>query len=155
MWNSLILKHSYSLFFFLLLFLQGCSDNATVNIFDKKITQNKTECMRLVVFPPDKKIEKTLNELYPFNDSCPVKLEVNTKSSIVCNSNQNSQRKALSNFPTSYLKMQISKNNSLKYSYYIDLSESVTTDDVKNAFERIKKDLILNYNKIRLNNFNE
>lgn len=125
----------------MLLFLQGCSDNATVNIFDEKIAQSKIECMRLVIFPPDEKIQKTLNELYSFDDSCSVKLEVSSKSGIVCNSNQNSDKKALSNFPTSYLRMQISKSGKLFYSYYIDLTHSVDEKDIKTAFERIKKDL--------------
>ncbi len=98
--------------------------------------------MKLVVSPPDEKVQKTLNELYSFDDSCSVELEVSLKSSIVCNSNQNSQKKALSNFPISYLRMQVSKNGQLFYSYYIDLTHSVSDEDVKIAFKRIKKDLI-------------
>jgi hypothetical protein len=98
--------------------------------------------MKLVVFPPDENIEKTLNGLYSFDDSCSTKLDVSHKSGIVCNSNQNSQKKALSNFPTSYLKIQISKDGKLFYSYYIDLKDSVTQDDSITAFERIQKDLI-------------
>mgnify|MGYP000020369801 CR=1 FL=1 len=98
--------------------------------------------MRLVVFPPDEELENTLHKLYSFNDSCCVRLEVSLKRGIVCNSNQNSQKKALSNFPTSYLRMQISKDKKLFYSYYIDLKDSVTGEDAKSAFERIKKDLI-------------
>ncbi|EHP28615.1 hypothetical protein SMGD1_0088 [Sulfurimonas gotlandica GD1] len=98
--------------------------------------------MRLVVFPPDEKIEKTLNELYSFDKQCSIKMDVSHKSGIVCNSNQNSQKKALSNFPTSYLKIQISKDGKLFYSYYIDLKDSVTQDDSITAFERIQKDLI-------------
>ena len=98
--------------------------------------------MRLVVFPPDKEVQKSLEELYSFDDACSIKLEVNIKKGIVCNSNQNSNKKALSNFPTSYLRMQISKNRQLFYSYYIDLKDSVSDEDVSRAFKRIKKDLI-------------
>jgi hypothetical protein len=136
------LKLSYSLSLFLFLFLQGCSDNATVNIFDEKLSKTKIECMRLVVFPPDEEVQKSLEKLYTFDDSCPIRLEVNLKRGIVCNSNQNSNKKALSNFPTSYLRMQISKNRQLFYSYYIDLKDSVSGEDVQRAFKRIKKDLI-------------
>ena len=132
---------AYIFLFYWVVFLQGCSDNAIVNIFDKKITQNRIECMKLVLFPPDEKIEKTLKKLYSFDDSCAVKFEVSKKSGIVCNSNQNSQKKALTNFPSSYLRMQI-KNKRLLYSYYIDLDHDVTSEDVEKAFARIQKDLI-------------
>ena len=98
--------------------------------------------MRLVVFPPDAQVEDALKELYTFEESCPVRLEVSLKKGIVCNSNQNSDKKALTNFPTSYLRMQVSKNRQLFYSYYIDLEDSVSGEDVKKAFKRIKKDLV-------------
>ncbi len=135
--------NSYIIFLFLsLFFLQGCSDNAIVTIFDKKITEEKIECLKLVVFPPDEMLETTLKQLYTFDEDCSLKLEVSKKGGIVCNSNQNSQKKALSNFPSSYLKMQISSNK-IHYSYYIDLSDDVTSEDIKKAFARIKKDIII------------
>ena len=96
--------------------------------------------MKLVFFPQDKNIEKTLKELYHFDETCTVKLEVSKKSGIVCNSNQNSQTKALTGLPESYLRMQI-KNEKLLYSYYIDLENDVTDADVQRAFKRIEKDL--------------
>ena len=136
------MKHWYSFLPFLLLFLQGCSDNATVNIFNEKLAQTKMECMGLVVFPPDEEVENALKKLYTFDDACALRLEVNLKRGIVCNSNQNSNKKALSNFPTSYLRMQISKDRQLFYSYYIDLKDSVSGEDAARAFKRIKKDLI-------------
>ena len=128
--------------FFILFFLFGCSDNATVNIFDKKITQSKIQCIKLVVFPPDKLLESELKKLYKFQNSCELKLEASQKSGITCNSNQNVQKKALSNFPSSYLKLQLSNKN-LLYSYYIDLDHKVTKNDIIKAFKRIKKDLKL------------
>ncbi len=123
-----------------MIFFYGCSDGSTVNIFDKKITQKKIECMRLAVFPPNEMIKSTLNKLYSFDDKCSLTLDVSSSSAIVCNSNQNSQKKALSNFPTSYLKMQI-KDKHLLYSYYIDLSSSVASEDVEDGFKRIKQDI--------------
>lgn len=99
--------------------------------------------MRLVVFPPDEKVKITLKKFYAFDDACPLKLEVSTKSGIVCNSNQNSDKKALSNFPSSYLRMRITQNGRLLYSYYIDLSEEAREPDLKAGFSRIEKDLIL------------
>ncbi len=96
--------------------------------------------MKLVIFPPDEILESTLKKIYTFDDTCPLKLEVSKKSGIVCNSAHNSQKKALSNFPSSYLKMQITSNH-LLYSYYIDLKDDVTREDIENAFTRIQKDL--------------
>ena len=126
----------------LLLFFQACSDNASVNIFNKNITKTKLECMRLVVFPPNEMIESKLNNLYDFDSTCKTKLDVSFKSGITCNSSHNSDKKALSDFPSSYLKIQIMKPN-LAYSYYIDLTHDVEAKDVQKAFERIEKDLKL------------
>ncbi len=98
--------------------------------------------MRLVVFPPDKALELTLNNLYKFTPDCEYRLEVSKKGGIVCNSNQNAVKKTLSNFPSTYLRMDVSKENKVAYSYYIDLLDSVSEDDVKSAFLRMKKDIL-------------
>jgi hypothetical protein len=121
--------------------MSACSDDAAVNIYNKQITQTKIPCMKLVVFPPNEKIEYSLKSLYTFDVNCSYRLEVETKSGITCNSNQNHQTKALNGFPTSYLKMQIMENKKLQYSYYKDLKEEVAPSDVKNALERIGEDL--------------
>ena len=120
----------------------GCSDSAIVKTFDKDITTNKIPCLRLVVFPSNKILEKTLNSLYEFTPNCEYRLEVSKKGGIVCNSNQNAPKKTLSNFPSTYLRMDVSKENRALYSYYIDLLDSVSEDDVKNAFSRMKKDIL-------------
>ena len=124
------------------IFFQACSDDASVNIFNKNITKTKLECMRLVVFPPNEMIESTLKSLYNFDSTCKTKLDVSFKSGITCNSSHNSDKKALSDFPSSYLKMQI-MNPNLAYSYYLDLTHDVEPKDVQNAFKRIEKDLKL------------
>ena len=98
--------------------------------------------MRLVVFPPDKTLEETLNKLYKFTPDCDYRLEVSKKGGIVCNSNQNAAKKTLSNFPSTYLRMDVSQGNRAVYSYYIDLLDSVSEDDVKSAFSRMKKDIL-------------
>jgi hypothetical protein len=125
-----------------LFFIVGCSDDAQVNVFSKSITKSHIKCMSLVVFPPDEMLENTLKKLYTFDENCQIKLEVSSKSGIVCNSNQNSQKKALSNFPSSYLKLQV-KNPNLAYSYYIDLDHNVKSEDIEDAFARVKNDLNL------------
>ena len=98
--------------------------------------------MRLVVFPPDKVLELTLNNLYTFTSDCEYRLEVSKKGGIVCNSNQNAAKKTLSNFPSTYLRMDVSKENKAIYSYYIDLLNNVNEDDIKSAFARVKKDIL-------------
>ena len=97
--------------------------------------------MKLIVFPEDINITETMRGLYDFDDKCSLKLEISYKEGIRCNSNQNADRKALSDFPKSYLRMELRTGLKLQYSYYIDLSESVDTLALKNGFKRIKKDL--------------
>ena len=101
--------------------------------------------MRLVVFPPNNLTTTTLQQLYHFEKKCDFKLEVSQKSGIACNSNQNSDKKALSNFPTSYLSLTLYKNSKIIYSYYIDLTHKVTKEDIKTAFKKVKKDLLYDF----------
>lgn len=124
----------------LVILFSGCSDRGEVFVQDKKILETKIECLKLVVFPPNEMIENTLNELYLFKKECNYKLIVSYKSSIVCNSNQNSEKKA-HGMPKSYLRMEIKKDSTLKYTYYNDLDANLKRDDVKNGFEVIENDL--------------
>ena len=126
----------------LLTAFSGCSDNAIVKIFDKDISKNKIPCIRLIVFPPDKVLEQTLKKLYKFSPDCDYRLEVSKKGGIVCNSNQNAAKKTLSTFPSSYLRMDVSKNSKPVYSYYVDLKENVSSEDVKSGFYRLQKDIL-------------
>ena len=119
----------------------ACEDKSIITIYDKKALDDKLSCLKLVVFPPDKMTRDTLKALYKFDDNCPFTLEVSQKSGITCNSNQNSDKKALSSFPTSYLNMTIRKNSKLIYSYYIDLTHKVNKDDIKDGFEKIRNNL--------------
>ena len=125
------------------LFFSACSDNAMVTTYDKVLAKEKIPCLDLVIFPPNDAFSKTLEPLYNFSDNCDFKLEVSKKSAIVCNSTHNIDKKALTNFPSSYLKMVVRKNRGLVYSYYIDLEEDVRTQNVVDGFERIQKDLKL------------
>lgn len=124
---------------FISTFLISCSDNAMVNTFNEKIAKEEIECIKLVTL--DEGVKNWLSELYDFDDSCVFLLEVTLKSSITCNSNQNIDKKALSSFPSSYLRMQLYKGKTLFYSYYKDLEESVSQKDVEKAFLKIQKDL--------------
>lgn len=125
---------------FLFLLFVGCSDSGEVFVQDKEILDAKIECMGLTVFPPNKEIEDTLNKLYTFKKGCDYDLIISYKSGIVCNSNQNSQRKA-QGLPSSYLRMEIKKEGRLLYTYYKDLKHNLESNDIKKGFEVIDGDL--------------
>jgi len=130
----------FILFCLVLVILSGCSDNATVIYYDKK--EKNPNCLHLVVFPPDPLISKTLTHLYHFQNECPYELQVSKKGGIVCNSNQNADKKALSNFPTGYIRMDLYKNHKAIYSYYKDLNNKISKDDIQSAFKRFQRDIL-------------
>lgn len=126
---------------FSLLFLSSCSDTATVTLFERNIPKDKITCINLVVFPPNEIIQRTFEKLYDFDENCTLRMEVSTKSGITCNSNHNYQTKAVGSFPSSYLKIQMNVGSKIVYSYYIDLKNALTSEDVKQSFFRMKDDL--------------
>ncbi len=123
----------------LLTAFSGCSDNATITKSEKDL--HNVKCMRLVIFPPNKFLETTMNRLYNFDENCSYKLEVSQKSGIVCNSNQNADRKALSNFPSGFVRLDLYKGYKNIYSYYRDLTHKTTKEDLKKAFEKLEQDI--------------
>ena len=128
--------------FTLLLFtLFGCGDNSQVTIYDKSIKKETIPCLRVSISPEDKEIQSYISSLYNFKDICPYSLNISYKSNIVCNSPYNASRKNLSNFPNSYLNMEIRKGMKLEYSYYIDLQHKPTDKEIKNGWEKIECDL--------------
>jgi hypothetical protein len=94
-----------------------------------------------MVFPEKATLEKAARKRYPFRDDCPVLLEVKHKENICCNSNQNVQQKALSNFPHHFLRLEVRRGLTLLYSYYIDLDHPADADDLQRAFERMEEEL--------------
>ena len=133
-------------FFILSVFLLfvGCNDKSVSKIYDNSYKSKTIPCLKLSVSPKNKTIEKSLKKLYTFQDKCEYLLLVSYKANIVCNSNQNAPKKTLSNFPNSYLRMEINKKmNDLIFSYYIDLNEKVQKDDLTKGFDAIKKNLKL------------
>jgi len=118
----------------------GCSDNdATITKSEKDL--HNIKCMRLVIFPPNKFLETTMKELYNFDANCSYRLEVSQKSGIVCNSNQNAAQKALSNFPSGFIRLDLYKKRKVIYSYYKDLTHKTKKEDVKKAFESLEQDI--------------
>lgn len=128
----------------ILLFFTGCEDKSISNLIDKSYKNKTIPCLKLSIYPKNSTIEKTLKNLYPFKDKCQYQFIVSYKANIVCNSNQNAPQKTLSNFPNSFLRIEIKKGvNHFIYSYYIDLSDGVEKDDLIKGFENIDKNLKL------------
>jgi hypothetical protein len=124
------------------LFVVGCEEKAMVNIYDKSLIKHPTKCLSLRLFPEDTAMKQALEKHMTFDPSCPYRLEVSYKNGIHCNSNQNSDRKALSAFPSSYLRMEIRRGMQLLYSYYIDLSQSAKPKDMSAGIQRILDDVV-------------
>ncbi len=123
----------------LLVLFAGCEDKSISTLYDKSYENRKIPCLKLSINPKNKKMEETLKKLYDFNDNCEYLLLVSYKADIVCNSNQNAAQKTFSNFPTSFLRMEINKNmNHLIYSYYIDLNDKVQSQNLIDGFNHLK-----------------
>ena len=127
------------LFLISLVFFCGCSDNAIVKLYDKDF--EKIDCLKLSVFPPDEMITKSLKELYKFDKNCNNRFLLTHKGGIVCNSTYNVAKKTTTNFPSGYIKVQITQKDTKIYTYYNDLRDTLDKDDIKKAFRRVKKDL--------------
>jgi len=119
--------------------LSGCSDNATIT--ESKEDLKDVNCMRLVVFPPDKFLSETMHELYNFDDNCSYRLSVSQKSGITCNSNQNVDKKILASFPSGYIRLDLTKGSKNIFTYYRDLTHRADKKDVQRAFTTLQTHL--------------
>jgi len=126
---------------FIALLLSGCKSDAQVNFYDKSLKENKLKCLSFIP-QNNTPLEQKLKSLYKFDNNCPNRLELSYKSGIVCNSSFNAAQKTTTNFPNSYLKLEVKKGFNLAYSYYIDLTDKPTTSDIKDAFSRLKEDIL-------------
>jgi hypothetical protein len=118
----------------------GCSDNSMSRVYDKSILDKEIECLRLLVFPPNKEMLQTLNSLYDFDKNCELDLVVSYKDSITCNSNQNVEKKAYG-MPSAYLRYEVKKGKKLYYSYYIDLDAQINNENIKDGFDKMLDEL--------------
>lgn len=132
----------YLLFLSLLTIFYGCNEKYISTVHNDSILQHEISCMKLILSHDNLPIESTLKQLYSFDSKCELSLVVSFKDSIVCNSNQNSEKKALG-MPRSYLRLELKKEKQLFYSYYIDLSQTITNEDVIQGFNRMKNTLPL------------
>jgi len=97
--------------------------------------------MKLIVFPPDKFLSEIVQKLYKFDENCSYKLSFSQKSGITCNSNQNADKKILANFPSGYIRLDLTKDSKTIFSYYRDLTDRADEEDVKKAFATLQKHL--------------
>ncbi len=125
------------------LLLTGCGEHPLVTFYDHNLTHTTIPCMALQVSPPDPNARKTIEALYSFTTECPYTLTLSTKSSIICHSFGNAPKKATTDFPSAYLRLELRRRLKLLYSYYIDLTHAPESSDIRRAFGRLKEDLHL------------
>ena len=125
----------------LIFLLSGCSDDAQVNYYDKSLKSNKLKC---ISYTPESNntLDIELSKLYKFNKNCHNRLNLSYKSGIVCHSPYNVARKVNSNFPSAYITLEVRSGFKLRYSYYKDLTGKATISDLKDAFNRLKEDIL-------------
>jgi len=121
------------------LLITACDDsNVYVNFYDKSIM--KLSCLSLD--NSLKPYKELLSKEYHFKQNCPYKLILASATNIVCKSPFNAITKTTTNFPSSYIELDIKKGIDLIYSYYKDLTHKATKDDIEDGFKRLKRDIL-------------
>ena len=145
MWKSILAVFTV----ILLIAIFGRRDDGSVmtHYYDKGLKGKKLNCLSYTIFPENKILEKRLNTLYSFDGKCPWRLKISYKNGIHCNSAQNAAREAVGNFPNAYMKIELRRGLDLLYSYYKDLKNPATADDLEEGFERVSSDLKLSDTK--------
>ena len=124
------------------LILMGCSKKSEAIIKKDANLSMPISCMALNEFALDKNFIEKLHTLYAFDRQCDLKLSMKYKKDIVCNSPYNPNSKNTSQFPKSFLQLELRQGLNVVYSYYIDLYNNVDEEDVTDAFKRVTKDLM-------------
>ncbi len=121
--------------------LSSCN-KAEITYYNKKLKSNKIACLS---YSPKSRVllDNSLESMYSFKSNCRYKLELSYKSDIVCNSPYNYSQKTTTNFPSAYLNLEVKKGFNLEYSYYIDLTQKPTVNDLKKAFDRLRVDILI------------
>jgi hypothetical protein len=124
---------------FIALLFGGCKDNVYVN----NNLKDKINCLSYIPVSKNS-LDLGLLKLYKFNSNCPYKLNLEYKDSIACNSSFNAPTKATTAFPNSYIKLEVKNGFKIVYSYYKDLTSKPDLDDLEDAFDRLKEDILKN-----------
>jgi len=134
-----MLLKSIVLIVFSALFFTACDDGAYVNFYDKNHT--KIECLSYI--PLNKSgLDVELTKLYKFDQNCKYRLKLEYTAGIVCNSSFNAAKKTTTNFPNSYIRLEVKDGFKTYYSYYKDLTSTPDNSDLESAFDRVKEDLL-------------
>ena len=129
----------YTILGICLLLAAGCGERGKVTLYDKEIKHIEPKCVRLTIWPSDPKLRKIVEHLVRIEDlDCPYGLEISTKTSIHCNSAFNAPLKSTSNFPDSFLRIDLRKGMRVLADYYIDLTEPPDENDIENAIEQMQ-----------------
>ncbi len=132
----------FTLTFFALIFFVSCEEKAQPGVTISADLERPVSCMKLNRLVEDNELLSSLEKLYAFDDSCALTLTLRSKKDIVCNSTNNMMSKNMGKFPKSFIKLELREGLKVQYSYYRDLYSNVDEDDVKEGFERLKKDLL-------------
>ena len=130
------------IYLLILIFFIACEEKAKPNVSIKPNFSTPISCIKLNTLGVDEELVDRLKELYAFDNSCDLTLSISSKKDIVCNSTHNMQIKNIGRFPKSYLRLELRDGMDILYSYYVDLYSNVDSDDVSEAFARLKRDLI-------------
>jgi len=123
------------------LLLMGCSKKSEPIVKKDADLTTPVQCMALNELGIEKNFIKKLHSLYAFGECCNLKLTLKYKKDIVCNSPYDPNRKNVSQFPKSFLNLELRRGFKTEYSYYIDLYSNVNEEDIEDAMLRLKKDL--------------
>ena len=126
----------------LILFI-ACEEKEKPSVIISSDLKRPISCMKLNKIGGDKELLESLEKLYDFNQSCIFTLTLSSKKDIVCNSTNNVMSKNMGKFPKSFVKLELRKGMKVEYSYYVDLYSNVDEDDIKEGFDRLKKDLLI------------
>jgi len=130
------------IFFVILIFSIGCQEKRKPVISIKPNIQLPISCLKLNPLEGEEEFTSTLKKLYNFKSNCPNILTLSYKKNIVCNSGYNVAQKSFGKFPKSFLKLEVRKGLDVEYSYYIDLLDNVDIENIKDGFNRLKKDIL-------------
>ena len=122
-----------------LVLLLGCTQRREyINIYDQSVNSTLLPCLGLDLMSADS-LRKEITPLYHFKKDCEYKISLESRGGIVCNSSFNSSLKTSSNFPNSYLRLELKKGMKLLFSYYADLTSPPDSSDIKRAFEVLRE----------------
>jgi len=125
-----------------ILIFMGCEEKAKPVIIENSAIKKPISCLAFEKVDNNALI-KELESMYSFLDSCEYKLSLKYKKDIVCNSAYNTNMKSMGKFPKSFIQLEVRKGLTPVYSYYVDLYHNANSDDLREAFAKLKEDILI------------